>query len=490
MDGRPQATSTGGTVRGTRRGMVAIIGALLLVGILPGAVSADRVTRFHDHTVNAYCEGPIDGGNAYAFAGTSLEYGDGANIDVFLDPAIPYEEPATYSGATGTVTVVEGGSLLVSADMPVTAADGSDLGPGTLAFDLAADGPPEAFTEAGFGNHKSMTEGTRQTFSGTASFTFDTVSVAMPACFGEIVDVSVRLNNPQSFVGTSQGLDMSCFWEEDDTFAAINASKDAGGTFADAFISTPDGELFGFGEWAGTLGLDGVDVTVTLTDGADGTGLATGQAAFTPIGTPVTSLLRDPDSRRKVTEQPFDVDGIATFSTGHSFPMDAEHCRVVEFSSHIMVRVASGPKPGGRSPVNDLPSGAIALQVGDKLNTTNRAAAVDAEVPITTCPEGEFDDFGRTLWYTIKGTGQPVTIDTAGSQVDTLIGVYTTDGVGYLEVACIDDVFFDPIGSTYQAALTVETESGVTYHVQIGGYRESVFVEIPPQYGQIRIAVH
>jgi len=106
MDARSQAGSIGGSAPRTQRWMVAIFGALLLLTILPGGVLADRVTRFSDHSVNAWCEGPIDGGNAFAFASTSLQYGQSANIDVFLDPAVPYEEPATYAGSTETVTVV------------------------------------------------------------------------------------------------------------------------------------------------------------------------------------------------------------------------------------------------------------------------------------------------------------------------------------------------------------------------------------------------
>ena len=47
-----------------------------------------------------------------------------------------------------------------------------------------------------------------------------------------------------------------------------------------------------------------------------------------------------------------------------------------------------------------------------------------------------------------------------------------------------------PLGTTYQAALTIDTETGTTYYVEVGGYRESgPFGERPPDYGQIRIAV-
>ncbi len=205
----------------------------------------------------------------------------------------------------------------------------------------------------------------------------------------------------------------------------------------------------------------------------------------------MTSLLRDANTRTKVTEQLFDVSGVATFSTGNTFPMDTEHCRTIDASSRSMSQTTSGPKPGGKAPANDVPGGAIALRPGDKLVTTNRGAALDAEVGITTCPEGEFDDFGRTLWYTVAGTGGPVSVDTAGSQIDTLIGVYTKDGSDFIEVGCIDDVFTLPLGTTYQAAITIDTEIGTTYYVEVGGYRESgPFGERPPDYGQIRIAVH
>ena len=64
-----------------------------------------------------------------------------------------------------------------------------------------------------------------------------------------------------------------------------------------------------------------------------------------------------------------------------------------------------------------------------------------------------------------------MTVDTAGSQIDTLIGVYMKDGADFVEVGCIDDVFTQPLGTTYQAALTIDTVTGTTYYVEIGGYR-------------------
>ena len=132
MDGRQGQGSVSTSQRRIRRGAGALFGAALLAALLPGAVAADRVTRFDDHSVNAACEGPIDGGQAFAYANTSSRFESGASIDVFLDPAIPFEEPATYTGVTGAVDVVEGSTLTITADMAITGADGGDLGTGTV----------------------------------------------------------------------------------------------------------------------------------------------------------------------------------------------------------------------------------------------------------------------------------------------------------------------------------------------------------------------
>ena len=51
-----------------------------------------------------------------------------------------------------------------------------------------------------------------------------------------------------------------------------------------------------------------------------------------------------------------------------------------------------------------------------------------------TSAGGPFDDFGRTLWYTIAGTGGDITVDTAGSIVDRVIGAYVKDGEDFVEV--------------------------------------------------------
>ena len=60
-----------------------------------------------------------------------------------------------------------------------------------------------------------------------------------------------------------------------------------------------------------------------------------------------------------------------------------------------------------------------------------------------------------------------MTIDTAGSIIDTILGVYEAD---LTQLACVDDVFEEPDGYSLQAAVTIDTVLGDTYFVQVGGF--------------------
>jgi len=44
------------------------------------------------------------------------------------------------------------------------------------------------------------------------------------------------------------------------------------------------------------------------------------------------------------------------------------------------------------------------------------------------------------------------------------------EGDEFVEIACADDVFFQPIGGTFQGAITFDTEAGVTYWIEAGGF--------------------
>ena len=147
----------------------------------------------------------------------------------------------------------------------------------------------------------------------------------------------------------------------------------------------------------------------------------------------------------------------------------------------------NGPKPGGAAPANDGPSGAIALTPGAATQQWTGGAAIESEAP---CVMGEGDDafefgLGRTVWYSVVGTGDPITIDPRGSDFDTVVAAYASSANGLVQVGCVDD---DEIGQA-QGLLTFDTTLGTTYLVQIGGVIGQ-FGGDPedPQWGRLRLA--
>jgi len=126
----------------------------------------------------------------------------------------------------------------------------------------------------------------------------------------------------------------------------------------------------------------------------------------------------------------------------------------------------AGQKPGGPPPVHDLPAGAVPLEPGAVERTNTRGAAEEPEAACVPDDAGEALPFTRTLWYSVAGTGGPVTLSTDGSHFNTVIGVYLPEGDGALtQLACVDNT-----ATGVLAEVTFETESGVDYLIQIGGF--------------------
>ena len=93
----------------------------------------------------------------------------------------------------------------------------------------------------------------------------------------------------------------------------------------------------------------------------------------------------------------------------------------------------------------------------------------------------------NTVWYKFTGTGHPVTIDTAGSDFDTVLATYTAGPGGTftpVPKGCGDDVPTPPVGRSLQAAVTIPTVAGTTYYVQIGGFPDSAF-----PFGNLRVSI-
>lgn len=467
----------------------ALVSGLLALALMPAAASADPVSKATDHFVTFSCDQEFDGGFASAFLELSTaEEFQFLDVALWFDPDNPFDTLPTVSGTTGDFELADDGSTIeVQATIPVFDPDGNSEGDAELAISVTRTG--DVFLigpDAGKTNVNSKTSGMEERVEGSGSVTWDGDEIILSDCDGVVVDVDFFSTNPRAFVTSNTGVAIDCFWETETAIASLFAANDGFGFFVDAFLSSDDIELFSFGEHSGSLDITGVDLDIPLEGTQEGSATAT--ATFSPNGSPVTSTHVSETAHSRVTEQALIPTGTIEFSTGESFAIDDEHCDARWFDSHSSASAPAGPKRAA-APTNDGPDGAIALHVGSRFNTSTVGAAAEPEIQLENCPEGFVDQFGNTLWYTIEGTGSPITIDTAGSNFDTLIAVYLPTDTGFEEIACIDDVEFEPIGSTLQAALTFDTEDGVTYYVQIGGFDFPFDEEVIGQKGRLRIRV-
>lgn len=352
-------------------------------------------------------------------------------------------------------------------------------------------GDPQPITPTNLGNHHSKTTGSIQALVGTATLTVPGPIVATLPCSGDVTDISVFDTNPTSFVFSDKGVMVDCFWQTEDAVATFSAIQDTFGFVAFASLTTIDQTLFDTGSGGtGSLTAASLTASVPLIDNATGDpSSATATATLTPSGSPATSTQTGSTSKRRLIEQALVPVGHIDFSTGPTFAIDQADCTATSFTSKLVGTSPSGPKPGGKVPVNDTPDGALLVMPGSRSNADTGGASVAAEVQVTTCPEGVFDQMGRTLWYEIAGTNGPVTVDTAGSNFDTVVGVFQRDGADFTEIACDDDVSFQPVGSTFQAAVTFDTVAGTSYYVEVGGF-QNFFRPDDPEFGLLKLRVN
>ena len=452
--------------------LAAAISGMLLAMLLPATVAAEPAVRFEDHHIGFFCEQEIDGGfvSAHIDVGT---FGSFGGAEVWLDPALPFEEPPTLFGGSEDVTLIAtAGGFELSASFTVFDANNEELGTGTIEATLTPSGPIQVFDNDRFGNRITLVEGTFQPMDASGTLTLpEAGTLEFGPCGGDETFIKALETNPHAFAIHNAGIAMNCFWDVEGSFAGLFAIDDSFGEFADAFLDAPDFDLFTATFSGLEFNTEAMSVAFDLFDPVSGdSASAAAEASLTPLGDPVSSVIQTSTSRDKVLEQRLSATGSLDFSTGASFEIDDGACFTNTFDSHQVNSGPSGPRPGGRAPLNDTSDGAISLSVGDQTTTKTGGAAIEPELQTTTCEAGEEDKFGRTVWYTLEGTGGDVTFDTAGSNFDTVLVVYVLEGDELVEIACVDDVFFDPIGLSFQASITGPTAEGATYYVQVGGF--------------------
>jgi hypothetical protein len=456
-----------------RRPLIMAVTAALLLAFVPAAVSAAPAARVDEHAVIVDCFLSNDEGQVGAFAVDSSIEGGFGELGFWAAPNTPPADPDLVSvGADVSST-----DTSLSADYSlIDLASGDPAGTAELRVDLTPDGPPspvsDQFRE---GNRWVRVEGTVQPVLVSGTLTIDGVEPfdAGAGCLGEIRDLTIFTTNPSAFVDRFDSMSLSCIWETADGAVGLFANGDRFGAGAELFVSDASGDYAGFAEV--TLTSRAFDGTWDLFAEGEETPVGDASASATLASTGETFRTKDgsPPSFAIFVTTFFSVDGSLDVSTpggDQTLPMNGEFCSATHERTFFHDVRPAGPKPGPLA--NDAPEGAIAATFGKRIRIVTGGNAAAPEEPCTVAdPETNetFEiPFGFTAWWTFVGTGGPVTVDTAGSNFDTVLAVYTGSPGSFTQIACVDDVF-DPAFSL-QSRVTIDTVAGVTYSVQAGGF--------------------
>ena len=479
------------------RRRLALLAALSVALVLPTSASGARATRLTDHSVNLSCEGinPTSG-TGFAFFGASVSEVNGS--DAFLDAwnADQPVGPPDVSRDYGQPAAVTWDGTTLSGSFPLVDSGGIAVGSASFSAAMTPVGDPfpinDSFKD---GNHKYQATGTGQALQPAGTLILTTgPTFDLAGCTSELDTISVFATNPASLVAHFAARSVGC----DITDAAGNtgslfvtiADTDS---FVDALVfpasaASPDLEAFGSGTIVGGTFDASLDV-VFAADGQPAGVPGSIHMTLTSTSEKFQVIMQDGIERRVTRGTLLDIEGTLSIGT---YTFDLGACVGVDYRLKRIVSAHQGPKPGGKAPANDLPSGAKLLAIGGSATVQTKGASPDREAPFDCLtfedPPGTIFEVpvANTVWYRFTGTGNPVTVDTAGSDFDTVLAVYTSNGAGgFTPVAngCDDDVPVQPFGRTLQAAVTIPTVAGTSYYVQIGGF-PSTF-----PYGNLRVSV-
>lgn len=472
---------------------------VLLAGVMAagmsGVAAADPPSSGSESGASIFCAGDqqvevyLGQGNEFAY----LEFFAWSEAEE--EGVSGFTDDFAYDGTTLQATV----DVYAWSDEGEDEGDEQFVGTATIAAVFAPVGDPEVFAEDGRdGNRRFRFSETSQPAEVSGSISLDGVlDLDLSSCEAHQYTYSFWTTNPAASVYRFSGMFMECAVAGPGGSGVLYASTEGSQAFADLYLDTDQGFLFGFTD-AATF----TDTTLTASidlyeESFDGEGdqeqgdpVATAQvdATLESQGTE-TQRIRFPDGRIKETIETFAVTGTMTVDGA---TWDLDDCVAEAYDVHEQFVDPNGPKMNGRPPSNDLPADAEPLEVGDTVRDRTNTAVPPPEADCTASftEEGEVWEeevpLGKTLWYAVTATGTELTIDTTGSDFDTVVGVYDTS---LDQVACVDDVE-DVTDFSLQAAVTVDTVPGQTYLVQVGGF--GYFPEDPgsdPDYGRLLLTV-
>lgn len=471
------------------RAQVAVVFAVVMgLTLLPGVAGAGRPTTFSVTGANASCET----GDAFISFGVNEVQGEGIfadlNIDVFdVGFFFGFTEDPEWDGTTLNATFelvgetpegeVPGGEAVISATWQPT-------------------GEPEQFEDRFRDGNRwiEISESfTPAAVSGT--LTAMGMEIDLAGCFGSLSEFTERATNPNAFVGRFSGGFLGCALEGPDGFVGdVFADRGDHQSFVSVFLFLGEDQfLSGFAEDGVSFTDSELTATVDLFDDfGEPAGVAAVDASLTSLGA-ISNDIIGQEFRVKSTFERFGVAGTVAVD---GMVLDMVECQAETFSDNVRFTPSNGPKPGGKAPANDTPDGAVALATRQVTNTQTKGAAdaPEAECVVTLVFEEEGEVFeeifpiplGKTVWYSFVGDGTTMTVDTAGSNFDTVVGIYTS---GLEQLACNDDVGDEQGNFTLQAAATIDTNAGETYWVQVGGFGFFPEFDETAQFGRVRVRV-
>ena len=468
----------------TRR-LVPALGLALAVTIPTAVAVAAPAERITEHSVHIGCDLlHAEGADAY-FSASAGGTGSGGSLQLWLAPDdIIVDPPSVISGASDLL-IGEGDTTLTGTlQLLADEVSGEPVGSATLEAILSPAGPAETIERSvGDSNHKARETETIQPLSVSGTLTVSLLGepeivLALDGCDGMVSDLIRFANAPSSMVSWGEALKLECLWVTDDLWVRLQAENSSDLEFGDIGIFSPS--LGGFTNISDVVAFSRTAFEASFELASTGAGItatggtATASAVLDPQER-VTYVVQEEGSRLKVVIQPFAVSGMLSIALddGSEFVLavDNHACwQAADGSSRVM----QSSSQGGNQQVatNDAPKDAKPMRAGGVASAHTGGTVLEGEA-VTDCLFDGFShlNLGHSVWYTFVGTGAEISLDTDGSNFDTVLAVYAADERGGLtEVACGDDVQLEPFGFSRQARVTMQTEPSVLYYVQAGGF--------------------
>jgi hypothetical protein len=495
----------------SRATVPALIAALILV-VLPADALAAKAIRSDETYLQVDCSYLTnDAGSAYVSVFISESGESDAGVAYWATPNDPESDAPTLNGLSSSISLsADGSNLSVTFDVYVPDEPGEEpepepepgepspspvptpvlspsptgeplpsdepggpieVGQGQLVATLAPAGDPEEYSSRDkWGNQQHAFSAISQALASTGTLSLpNDLSFELEGCAGSRETYSYFATSPSASVTRFSGTWLACSWSSDDEFVGLYVGEFDSGLSADLWIENAEGAIAGTGPAVLTTSRFETDVRLFdlwSDDWETAVGTATGSAGLSR-GERINETESSIGVRFQRKGWMLDVDGSMTVTTPagtRSYPLDGASCAAAD----LRVTQLPGGIPSPAPIDNDTPEAAAELGVGDTVSISTVGAQPDPEAPcLIEDPDGGTHEapIGATVWYTFVAPGGSLTVDTAKSDFDTVVGVYAYDEVGLVNVACNDDP-----PESLEARVTVETVADATYLIQAGGY--------------------